>query len=286
MTADETAETVGNDDVPTFSECVIGYRAWCADAKSRLWPLTSKRRPWGPGINTARCNCKMANSLQFDWTWYEGRRVLEHSPPHAAPEGNCDCGLYSWRRPPLTWAQDPRCASGEIVIGAVASWGRLQVHRAGLRAEHACVVTLALPTDPTDEARAALPRIARHYGVELVPLEELERVASRHGTPLPDSLRPPLRVALLTAAERPPANPLSPDPRPAPPHKTTPPPRKPRGPAWRRRPRVRHVGLILLLAFAAAFILVLVTAHPSGKCKWQLQQYDTYVCVSVSHPHH
>jgi hypothetical protein len=66
----------------------------------------------------------------------------------------------------------------------------LQVHGDGFRAEHACVVTLGYPPDTSPEARATLSRVAARYRVELVPLARLEEAASRHGTPLPDNLRP------------------------------------------------------------------------------------------------
>ncbi len=175
-------------EVPTFSECVLGYRAWGIDRQGRLWPLSDKRAPWEPGINTARCNCRVTGALSFDWSWRDGRRVLETHPRHAAPDPDCTCGLYSWRRPQRHWADDQRFASGSRVCGAVASWGQMQVHGPGFRAEHACVVTLAYPVGTGVEAMQTLERVAARYGVELVPLEQLEQAAGRHGSPLPDSL--------------------------------------------------------------------------------------------------
>lgn len=77
------------------------------------------------------------------------------------------------------------------MIGAVASWGRMQVHDTGLRAEYACVVTLAYHETIAPGALERLGRIATRYRVELVPLAELEEAASLHGTPLPDTLGPP-----------------------------------------------------------------------------------------------
>jgi len=177
-------------DIPTFSECVIGYLAWDADSDAQLWPLHSRRRPWLPGINTARCNCRTTNSLRFEWYWHEGRRVVEPAPAHPAPEPGCACGLYSWRRPPRAWYQRVTPNSPLRVIGAIASWGHMQVHDGGFRAEHACVVTLAYRGQTPADAMAALERIAARYRVELVPVGELEQAASRHGTPLPATLRP------------------------------------------------------------------------------------------------
>lgn len=177
-------------DVPTFSECVVGYREWKADAHEQLWPLRSARRPWQPGINVARCNCRTLNSLRFEWSWFEGRRVLEPAPSHAAPDPTCRCGLYSWRRPRKAWYDAPVWGTSRLVVGAVASWGHLQVHAAGIRAECACIVALGYHCDTPPDVIPELERIAVRYRVELVPLAELEQAASCHGTPLPINLHP------------------------------------------------------------------------------------------------
>jgi hypothetical protein len=57
-------------------------------------------------------------------------------------------GLYSRRRPQRHWDRDERLASGSRVCGAVASWGQMQVHDPGVRAEQASVVTLGLSRKP------------------------------------------------------------------------------------------------------------------------------------------
>jgi hypothetical protein len=183
--------TVAASDAPLFAECVIGYRAWEADTHDRLWPISARRRPWLPGINTARCNCRSNwPSLRFEWSTFDGRRVLEPAPGHAAPFQGCDCGLYSWRRPKERWRERPLRSSPRRVVGAIASWGAVQVHNDGFRAEHACVVTLAYHPRLQPEAHAVLERIARRYRVDLVTIDELEQAASRHGTPLADDVRP------------------------------------------------------------------------------------------------
>jgi hypothetical protein len=143
-----------------------------------------------PGVNTARCNCPYPNALSFEWTLRDGRRVLEPAPQHDAPAEDCECGLYAWGRPRSRWALDPELASGELVCGAVASWGQLQVHHDGIRAQHACVTVLTYPRDTQAEAMRVLERVAARYRVELVPLDELEAAASRHASPLPDSVYP------------------------------------------------------------------------------------------------
>jgi hypothetical protein len=163
------------EDVPTFSECVVGYRAWYADVARQLWPLHSARYPWRPGVNTAHCNCGSWRSLRFESFWRDGRRVLAPAGEHPAPDAECECGLYAWRRPRRAGSQTPTAGSPLLVIGAVASWGHLQVHKDGFRAEHACVVTLANHPETKRDALDALRRIATRYRADLVPLDESSR---------------------------------------------------------------------------------------------------------------
>ena len=190
-------------DVPTFSECVVGYRAWRADMKDLLWPLHSTRRPWSPGVNTARCNCRTSSSLRFEWSWHEGRRVLEPAPEHDAPGDHCVCGLYSLRHPRKAWFDTPAWSASRHVVGAVASWGHIQVHNAGFRAEHACIVTLAYHPDTPPDGLQALERIAARYRVELVPLAELSRQPAATGAPYRRVCIPSDTMMCRTSIQRP-----------------------------------------------------------------------------------
>lgn len=186
---------------PTFSECVIGYRQWHVDALDQLWPVTVAQRPWEPGINVAVCARQAMSAGQFYVTinTFSGQAidVPEVAPPqnHKAPHKDCECGLYAWRRLDATWRQRAHLAHLKQhmprVVGAVAFWGDVRIHRQGFRAEKACVVTLAHHDDERPEVVAVLERVARRYRVDLVPFGDLEVAASRHGTPLPDSLQPP-----------------------------------------------------------------------------------------------
>jgi hypothetical protein len=260
-------EMVGVQEVPLFSECVLGYRAWTLDRDGQLWPLSSQRRPWAPGINVARCNCENPQSLQFEWSWYDGRRVLEPAPAHAAPDARCDCGLYSWRRPLPQWQDDERFASGQRISGAVASWGHLQVHDSGFRAEHACVVTLAYPEQTTPDALTLLEQVADHYRVDLVPLADLEQAASQHGTPFPDWVTPS-SDAIATpldeiGADRDPFDPAPDAPPPAPDATVE-------EVGGRRvkdgRRRIRHLGLISVCVMLVLIAVLLIADHRSTPC--------------------
>jgi hypothetical protein len=270
-------------EVSTFSECVIGYRSWEVGADESLLPLSPGHRPWKPGINTARCDCRAPNSLRFEATWEAGRRVIVPAPQHPAPQQDCDCGLYSWRRPARRWAHDPDYGRGRRVCGAVASWGHLQVHDDGFRAEHACVVTLAYPEGADPDALELLEGIACRYRVELVQLGVLEQVASRHGTRLPDTLRPPTarQVELIEDPQRV-TNllPLA---------------------AWKQapdltvddfeglndQPRLKRsqVGLMIALVLMLLIVAVIVFAHRSTPCHLQITRIpgtaaDTEQCAS------
>jgi len=199
-------------DVPVFSRCVVGFRAWVADEQSRLWPIADTRRSWAPGINQARCNRPAAGGRKLQWAIREGRAFVAPAPLHDAPIAECDCGLYSWRRPPGWWVDGSSEATRlPGVVGAVASWGSLQVHDDGFRAQYACVVAIAQPDDVTPAELAELAAIARRYRAELVPLDQLEAVAGRFGSPLPEDLRPPPEAAPTTFAV-----PATPRPQPAP----------------------------------------------------------------------
>jgi hypothetical protein len=186
------AEARSARDIPTFSECVIGYRAWRAGSDGLLWPLHSRRDPWKPGANTARCTRTWQTRLALRWLWGDqGQPIFGAATKHDAPAEDCACGLYSWRRPAQRWYEHPALCTPPRVVGAVASWGRIQVHADGFRAEHACVVALAYP-DGREHAPEELETIAARYRADLVPLHGLESAARRHGSPLPDGIHPPL----------------------------------------------------------------------------------------------
>lgn len=151
---------------PDYVEAVVGYRAWHVDDDGTLRPWTFTAVAWEAGTNTAVC-----------------ARDVRHQPPVA----DCMCGLYA-----LTDPGDRRLDfRADQAVGAIAAWGDLEVHRTGFRAEHACVVALALPERADVGQRDRLERAAARYGVPLVAPHELSHEAARHGAPLPDELWEP-----------------------------------------------------------------------------------------------
>jgi hypothetical protein len=255
--------------IPTFSECVVGYRAWRVGSGGLLWPLSDARRAWQPGVNTARCNCETGLSLSFEWTLVDGHRVLERAPAHDAPADECACGLYSWRRPKRMWGSDDRYVRGDLVAGAVASWGRVQVHETGLRAEHACIVTLSFPATISEAARARLSGVAERYHVELVPLNELEVAASIHGSPLPDTLMPPRDDADDLPDDAPQAARTPAQRRAAPDSTIGEVDRQIDLARQRHTPKRKHV-VAFLIVVVALIVAVILLAHRSTPCKLQI----------------
>jgi hypothetical protein len=160
---------------PDVAGRVAGFRAWKIVGHRLLSPFIPCR--WdGPVLHAA---CFDANRrLQLGRGWL--------AEPHDAPHPDCQCGIYAYHR------QGAQAYYGEFewTEGVVSCWGRLEVHAAGLRAEHARIEALARP--PADQpARArAVEAIARALGVATVEREELGTVAAASGGPLPRHLRP------------------------------------------------------------------------------------------------
>ncbi len=144
------------------------------------------------------------------------------------------------------------------------------MHRDGFRAEHACVVTHALPDDATAEAIRALEAIATRYRVELVPLAENERAATRHGAPLPDSVGP--RPPSARPADLPPS--IEPEqedpPRLAPAYDMTLEEFEQATPISPRRLHRQHVGILVALAVAVLLIALIVFDHRTTPCHVQI----------------
>jgi hypothetical protein len=150
---------------PDLVTAVIGFRQWRLRG-DELWSLRGDER-WGPGLHTATCDDP------------------RHSSP--APANGCTCGIYAWYEPP------PRGASAltrDLVAGAVAVWGQVELHAHGLRAQHATVVALALPFSRGAKRRRLLAA-AEALGVPAVPARKLKRTALEHGELIPGWMRPP-----------------------------------------------------------------------------------------------
>jgi hypothetical protein len=153
---------------------IVGYREWVLIGDEIVSPLA--RMPWGAGPMRAEClpSCRGASGL-----W---RAPSAHSGP--APDPSCVCGLYALFTPPGNRGRE-RLA---VVRGAVVLWGRIELHRLGMRAEFAQMVTLALPR--SRKSADAVMRVAELLEVEAVRAKDLPAAARAYGQPLEPSLIP------------------------------------------------------------------------------------------------
>jgi hypothetical protein len=148
---------------PDLITAVIGFRQWRL-VGTELWSLRAGDR-WRRGVHTAHC--------------------LNHD--HAAPANGCTCGIYAWYGPA------PRGASAmtpDLVGGAVALWGQIELHAHGMRAQHAMVVALALPFSRGAKHRL-IAEAANALEVPAVPARRLRATALAHGALIPRRMRPP-----------------------------------------------------------------------------------------------
>jgi hypothetical protein len=210
---------------PLFTEPVVGYRCWemgHVPADDVTYPLSkstgahmvvdangdpveqlpallpvgwrSTGKPWVPGRNDAVCaqlwtttaavvtvDGYVLNATHVEWT-------------HKAPDPNCGCGLYAMHT--IDVALEHAAVWGVTwVLGAVLGWGALEVHDDGWRAQHACVVALAIQREVIEPGagvrRQSVRAVAERYRAELVPYpQDLPAVAESRGKPLPASAYP------------------------------------------------------------------------------------------------
>ncbi|HWK28960.1 MAG TPA: hypothetical protein VNS09_20530 [Solirubrobacter sp.] len=152
------------DRAPDLIEAVIGFRQWRMEQPGVLLSLHSSE-VWEHATLRARC-------------------PVGHD--HEVPGPACSCGIYAWYRPcPRTGSAGTR----DLVAGAVALWGEIELHATGMRASHCRIVAFALPLSHGDKRRRLL-ETADALGVPAVPHRELRRVAARHGAAVPDQLKP------------------------------------------------------------------------------------------------
>lgn len=163
---------------PDLARAVIGYRQWRLRGEE-LWSLRTDDR-WTRGVRTARCD-----------RHHEGR---------PAPAQGCSCGIYAWYEPA---ARSASAATAELVAGAVALWGQIELHAHGMRAEHATIVALALPLSRGSKRRR-LVAAAAALEVPAVRAGHLRAAACAHGAPIPPRMRPPDLTPNKRAAPGPP----------------------------------------------------------------------------------
>lgn len=172
---------------PDLTAKVIAFRSWELDKDLRLTSTGHGNLRWLPGAQRATCKAQgdhpNARRARF------GRK--RPSTGHQAPDKDCSCGFYALH----DWREAAAMAyQGGYIVGAVAAWGKIEVHGSGIRAEWIEIVALAVPepaliTDP--ELAGKAKQLASDYGVDLVGLTSIADVAEGLGyRPVPKRLRP------------------------------------------------------------------------------------------------
>ena len=90
-------------------------------------------------------------SVTQNHIWHTPMRAICRHPEtdHAAPHGDCACGIYACHRPDDDQLASPSVLHpGCVVTGVVEAWGRVEVGERGFRAQHTEIVALeyAMPT--------------------------------------------------------------------------------------------------------------------------------------------
>lgn len=94
---------------------IRALRTFRIDANGLLYPVHSDD-PWTAGTNTARCLAVDAGS-----------------PPHGAPDWDCNCGFYAYGAD-IDTVEQPRARH---LVAAVSMWGHVVAGTRGVRAQHA-----------------------------------------------------------------------------------------------------------------------------------------------------
>lgn len=176
--------------MPDLIQPVIGFRTFCSD-DGLLRSSGAGDAIWDPDVTIAECEgFDKVHALAF----YESSgEPAKAKTPHPAPDKNCGCGLYAYHKPAHLFAAvglfGPRPSR---IKGAIAAWGRMEIHPTGFRAEKARVVALALDDlcagDP--KRREQIEQLACIYGARAVPSYLLTEEAYKYGIATPKKLRP------------------------------------------------------------------------------------------------
>lgn len=158
---------------PDLIEPVVGFRSWRTLDGHISSPYVPVR--WHDPVLHAVCHQSVAVSAQGFV-----------SEPHRAPHPDCRCGIYAYHAPPHRFAK----IDFRTVPGIVTMWGRIEVHRGGMRAEHARICALAFFRGWGGRQKRAASEVAENLSVELVDYEKMQAAAPRFGSSLPDAMLP------------------------------------------------------------------------------------------------
>jgi hypothetical protein len=167
---------------PDLTQKIVGYRSWDVDAMDRLMSTGFGSLRWIPGPQRAACRARSSDGVFLP-------------ADHEAPSSDCDCGFYALHSLASARAYGAAAAGTRRVTGLITAWGRIEVHGVGFRAEWAEVVAIAPSNDwlryEGAAARVKSRSVAEDYGADYVASDlALEYVVSRHGSPVPEAMRP------------------------------------------------------------------------------------------------
>lgn len=190
---------------PDCIDTVIAFRFWRIMDGHLYGPFYRAR--WEPGDTRAECHFA-ETSLP------PAAHLVADDQPHTVPGSFCRCGLYAnhlisskeiFAQPLVKMLDraldmvtaDESAEDGWEVFGAVAMWGRIEVHASGLRAEYARPILLAATPYQKRAQRKELREVAKRYGAGVVRFPRLERTAFAFGSPVPKEFipvpKPPFR---------------------------------------------------------------------------------------------
>jgi hypothetical protein len=160
-----------SDSEPLFSQPIAGVRAWEVTQTERDGPLLGAwavGQIWQPG-GPVRATC-VARALR------RPRPNQRSLTAHLAPDPDCACGIYALHPQHLGTRVEllerlGRCDPAGV-LGAIESWGRIEVHRDGFRAEWARVTALYRTGADGEVSAACIARLAEAYGARVVDLRD------------------------------------------------------------------------------------------------------------------
>lgn len=152
---------------PDLTGKIIGFREWAGDNSLES---TGVGGHWGRGVNVARCS-------------------QAHAWDHLSPGHDCQCGLYALHEVPEAYV-GPGPWTGAQEMGAIAAWGKVEVHPNGFRAQYAEIIALGFNRRWPTQWVKNTEEFAADYGVPAVEVEDLKQFALNYGSPVPKDLYP------------------------------------------------------------------------------------------------
>ena len=155
-------------EVPLLPGEVLGYRVWRLGDSGLVSYVSvhpDAQTVWAPGVVVAACR---------------------HG--HEAPYAGCSCGLHASYVPPNP-CRDGFGKHNTAVYGAVVAWGTIDTTSTDFRTQYARIVCLAFWRMHTWDHTEQIRKLAQHFGVRCVELDELVDIARDYAREIPLQLR-------------------------------------------------------------------------------------------------